>query len=70
MDISVFWALLKKETFYLIDFETDAIIKSTPGGKYYRRINGKDFELFWENDIVFRAVNGQNVTTEEQYNNS
>ena len=75
-NINEFWPLLKTQTFYLVDFETDAIIKSTPGPednpgiKYYRRIAGEDFELFWENDIVFRAINGQMLVTKKEYENS
>lgn len=65
-----FSLLLKKQILYLVDFETDIIIKSTPEGPYFRRINGKEFEIFWENDVVFRAVNGQRRTTKKEYENS
>lgn len=65
-----FSLLLKKQILYLVDFETDIIMKSTPEGPYFRRINGKEFEIFWENDVVFRAVNGQRRTTKKEYENS
>gem|GEM_PF-5345503 len=68
--ITEFSLLLKKQILYLVDFETDIIIKSTPEGPFFRRINGKEVELFWENDIVFRAVNGQRRTTKKEYENS
>ena len=59
--------LLKTQTLYLVDFETDIIIKSVPNDGYYMNFNLKESKTSWKNDIVFRAVNGRRRSSKHQY---
>ncbi len=62
-----FLELLRTQTFYLIDFETDIIVKHVPDDGYYINLNLKESKTSWESDVVFRAVNGQRFSNEHQY---
>lgn len=58
---------LRRQTLYLIDFETDIIIKSIPNDGYYMNLNLKESKTSWESDVVFRAVYGGRFSSEHQY---
>ena len=57
----------RTQTLYLIDFETDIIIKSVPDDGYYMNFNLRETKTSWENDIVFRADTGGRMSNEHQY---
>ena len=69
--IDDYFPLFKTRILYLIDFETDMIVKSVPGRGYFvRGLNGVEFEMPYGNDIVMRAVHCRNITTKKQYDKS
>lgn len=62
-----FTNLLRTQTLYLIDFETDIIVKSVPNDGYYINLNLKETKTSWESDVVFRTVYGGRFSNEHQY---
>lgn len=62
-----FIKLLRKETLYIIDYDSDIIIKSVPNDGYYMNLNLKESKTSWESYVVFRAVNGRRRSSKYQY---